>query len=79
MASAMYCPNCGTVGSPKKFTKGSFLVELVLWLCFLLPGLFYSAWRISTRYSGCASCGMAGVIPVTSPRAQEALGRTARQ
>lgn len=65
----MYCRNCGTVGRPKRITKGSFLIELILWLCFLLPGLIYSIWRITTRYGVCPSCGAPNMIPASSPLA----------
>lgn len=75
MSTPMYCPNCGTVDVPKRITKGSFLVELALWLFFLLPGIIYSLWRITSRYSGCRACGMPGLIPVDSPKAREAMAR----
>ena len=44
-APSMYCPHCGVTGMPRKVTKGSFGIELILWLFFLLPGLIYSVWR----------------------------------
>jgi hypothetical protein len=51
MAARMYCPNCGTWGSPKTYTKGSFALEVLLWLCLLVPGLLYSVWRLASRYA----------------------------
>lgn len=69
----MYCPNCGSAGKPKTFTPGSFALEVLLWLFFIVPGLIYSIWRLTARYKGCASCGQRGVIPVDSPRARAAL------
>jgi|APSaa5957512535_1039671.scaffolds.fasta_scaffold85150_2 hypothetical protein len=30
--SQLICSNCGMIGKPKTITKGSFLIELVLWL-----------------------------------------------
>jgi ssDNA-binding Zn-finger/Zn-ribbon topoisomerase 1 len=51
------CPNCGYEGEAKTYTKGSLAVEIVLWLFFLLPGLIYSVWRLSSRYEGCPKCG----------------------
>jgi len=51
------CPNCGYEGKPKTFTGGSTGVELVLWFCFLAPGVIYSVWRLSTRCYICAKCG----------------------
>ena len=64
---AMVCPSCGTRGEPKTITRGSTLIELILWLCLIVPGLIYSIWRLTTRQKGCPACGAAGMIPVTSP------------
>ena len=75
MVAKMVCPNCGTVGVPKKYTKGSFVMELFLWLLLLLPGLVYSLWRITTRYAGCPRCGAANMIPLGTPRADEILAK----
>ncbi len=75
MASDMFCPNCGTIGTPKKVTKGSILIEIVLWLFMILPGLLYSLWRLSTRHSACPSCGAPNMIPANSPKALAARGQ----
>ena len=65
-----YCPHCGTVGAPLTITKGSMSVEVLLWLFFLLPGLFYSIWRLASRYEGCPTCKQPGMIPADSPKAR---------
>jgi len=75
MTTQMVCPNCGTVAVPKKFTKGSFLMEVLLWLLFVIPGLIYSLWRLTTRYNGCPACKGADLIPFGTPRANEILAR----
>ncbi len=67
------CTTCGYVGEPKAITKGSIAIEVVLWLCFLVPGLIYSIWRLSSRYDGCPSCGQGPLISVNSPMAQKFL------
>lgn len=67
----MICSNCGTVGKPKKHTKGSMLTELFLWLLMVLPGILYSAWRMSTKTMICKTCGSADLLPVNSPRGQK--------
>jgi hypothetical protein len=69
----LYCPNCGTTAQPTRVTKGSMGIELVLWLFFLVPGLIYSIWRLSSRYDACPACKSGGMIPVDSPRARAAL------
>jgi uncharacterized membrane protein YqaE (UPF0057 family) len=68
---ALFCPHCGTVGQPRMHTKGSVAIEIVLWLCFLVPGLLYSLWRVTSREPRCAGCGHPGLIPADSPRARQ--------
>jgi hypothetical protein len=65
------CVNCGYVGRPKQFTKGNIGTEILLWLFFLVPGLLYSLWRISSRYAGCPKCGAPNMIPPDSPLAKK--------
>jgi hypothetical protein len=63
----MICTVCGTAGEPKTITKGSTLIELILWLCFLIPGLLYSIWRLTSRHKACAACGNQNLVPPDSP------------
>jgi hypothetical protein len=63
----MVCTHCGHLGPAQQVTKGSAGIELVLWLLFLLPGLIYSLWRLSTRTVGCEECGATALVPPTSP------------
>jgi hypothetical protein len=74
-AGNLYCTSCGATSGGKSHTRGSILVEIALWLCFLLPGLIYSVWRLSTRQQVCAVCEAPGLIPISSPRARRELGR----
>ena len=69
-AREMFCPNCGATAKPESFIRGSFVIELFLWLLFLLPGLIYCIWRLTTRYEGCPVCEHPGMIPLDSPRAR---------
>ena len=73
MAKEMLCTNCGHQGKPKKFTKGSIGMEILLWLCFLVPGLIYSLWRISSRYTACPKCKALNMVPLDCPRAKQLL------
>ncbi len=65
----MYCSHCGITGVPKTVTKGSTVVEVMLWFAGLLPGLIYSIWRLNSHHVACPSCHQAGMIPANSPRA----------
>jgi len=72
--SARYCVTCGTVGKPKTHTRGAFLIEILLWFCFLLPGMLYTLWRLTTRAQVCRACGATTLLPLDSPKARAALG-----
>lgn len=69
----LYCPQCGTVSNGRRHVPGSILIEILLWLCFLIPGIIYSIWRLSSAKKACSSCNASGLIPVTSPRARREL------
>jgi hypothetical protein len=58
------CPNCQYEGKGKTYTKGSTLVELFLWLMFIVPGFIYSLWRLGSKYTGCPQCGFTHVVKV---------------
>jgi predicted RNA-binding Zn-ribbon protein involved in translation (DUF1610 family) len=73
MSEQLVCTNCGFVGDTKTVTKGHHALEVVLWLCFLVPGIIYSVWRLTTRHEACPVCGNANLIPRTSPIAQKFL------
>jgi ribosomal protein L32 len=67
------CKACGHIGYPKTITKGSFLTEVILWLFFLLPGLIYSIWRLTSKEEVCPRCGNATMIPVDTPIGKQLL------
>jgi len=75
MAKIKLCVNCGHQGKPKLLTKGSFGIEIVLWICFIIPGLIYSIWRQTTKYPACPTCKSANLIPLDSPAAQKILAK----
>lgn len=65
------CSNCGFVGRPIKEVKGNILIEVVLWLFILLPGLIYSLWRRSGRKFVCPQCKQTTMVPLDSPVGQK--------
>ena len=67
------CSNCGFQGRPKTFTKGSMLIELILWLCLIIPGLIYSLWRLISRFKACPQCQTPNMIPMDTPRGQKLI------
>lgn len=64
---SMVCKACGNHGETREHTKGSILIEIVLWLCFIIPGLIYSIWRHSTRKPACTACGSDELVPPHTP------------
>jgi len=64
---ALVCTTCGHAGPPRVETRGNFLIEVIAWLAFIVPGLVYSLWRLSARRRVCAECGSAALVPLTSP------------
>lgn len=73
------CTNCGNVSKPVTFTKGSFIVEVALWLMFFLPGIIYSVWRLSSKYDGCRFCKEGGMVPLSSPVAVALLEKQSQK
>lgn len=69
----MICSNCGYVGYPKRVTKGSMGIEIVLWLFFIIPGVIYSLWRGSSKFKACPSCGAQNMIPLDTPNGRKLL------
>lgn len=74
----LYCVNCGTIAIPVNFTKGSFFMEVILWLFFIVPGLIYSVWRLASRYKACPACKSPNMVPLNSPRARADLSSHGR-
>jgi len=66
-SSNVICTKCGFSGKMRSKPRGSGAVELLLWLCFLLPGLIYSAWRGGKKIYTCPSCSSNDIIPLDSP------------
>jgi len=74
MAESQYiCTSCGEVGKPKTNTKGSFWMEVLLGLFFVIPGVFYSFWRLGNKVYACPACGNETVIPTDTPMGQKLL------
>lgn len=65
-----FCTQCHTIGRPVYKTPGSFVLELVLWLLFCLPGVIYTVWRLTCKTKCCPACHSAAVIRCNSPAAR---------
>ena len=65
------CTRCHHIGPAAKKLKGSMGIEIILWLFLILPGLIYTAYRMSNEYKACRACGSIDVIPVDTPRGEK--------
>jgi hypothetical protein len=74
-AGTLVCTQCGCTGT-ESHTKGSFLIELILWLFFCIPGVIYSIWRLTTRGQVCSACKSDRLVPASSPAGQNLLSRS---
>jgi hypothetical protein len=64
-----HCMTCGIDAVPAEENKGNGLIEIILWICFILPGLIYSIWRRTNVVEICPSCGARPMVPFASPSA----------
>jgi hypothetical protein len=66
MKDLYICRACWLVATPKVVTQGSFLIEIMLWCSFILPGVLYSMWRSITKEKVCPVCSSLAVSPIDS-------------
>ena len=67
------CKSCGTIGKATSVTPGSFIIEIALWIAFIVPGILYSIYRITKRHNACPKCKSREIIPTDSPIAVRVL------
>lgn len=65
------CTVCGIVARPKRYAPGSFFIEILAWLFFIIPGVCYSLWRHSAKYKGCPDCAAKTMVSIKSPMGQK--------
>ena len=67
------CLDCGSRARSVQVTQGSTTIELILWVCLIVPGLIYSVWRLTTRKWACPVCGGHHLVPPDSPVGRRTL------
>lgn len=67
----LVCKDCGYIGMVSQTSRGSILIEIVLWLCVIVPGLIYSIWRMSNKAYRCPGCSGWNMIPTSTPIGQK--------
>jgi hypothetical protein len=66
------CAACLYRGSPVTRKKGSVWTEVLMW-SFIIPGPFYTVWRLKSRQRVCPQCGRPGMVPVDTPVGERLL------
>jgi predicted RNA-binding Zn-ribbon protein involved in translation (DUF1610 family) len=65
------CKDCGYVGPAKGTYRGNacvhFVIAAFLSVFFIVPGVIYWLWAVSTIHNVCPECGGESIIPVDSP------------
>lgn len=69
----LVCTTCGHHGPTVSHTRGSLLLEVVLWCMLIVPGVIYSFWRLSTRGPACSQCGGRSLVPANTPVGKQLL------
>lgn len=68
------CTQCLNQVKPKKGVRGYFIIEIMLYLLMVLPGIIYTLWRITGgREKSCPQCGGHNFVPLNSPAANALL------
>lgn len=74
----MICARCGYIGRKVRFSCGSFLLEMFLWLLFFIPGAIYTTWRAFNEFRACPICQNREMTPLNSPFGKEILAEKSR-
>ncbi len=72
------CERCGTVAAAGSSTPGSLALEVSLWVFLVVPGMFYSVWRHTSRKPACAECGSPDIVSIDTPRGRRLLEASSR-
>jgi hypothetical protein len=63
------CMECGCQRDPIKVKRGLLVIEIFLWLLYILPGVIYSIWRRVRTQEVCPNCLNPSVVLTSSSRA----------
>lgn len=67
------CMECGCQREPVMANRGMLIIELLMWLLYILPGVIYSIWRRVRKQEVCPSCGEPSVVLTSSSRAMKMM------
>ncbi len=65
------CMECGCQQEPIMAKRGMLIIELLMWLLYILPGVIYPIWRRVRKHEVCPNCGEPSVVLTSSSRAMK--------
>jgi hypothetical protein len=68
-AKKYVCMECGCQRDPIDANRGLWVVEIFMWLLYILPGVIYSIWRRVRKHQVCSKCRNPSVVLTSSSRA----------
>lgn len=74
MEKAVCCTECQSVGLVRYIRRGTMRRGLALLCLFVVPGVLYLLWHLSTGHWGCSACGSRKVVPIQDPEVLRARG-----
>ena len=66
------CMECSCQRDPIWVKRGWLIVEIVMWLLYVLPGVIYSIWRRVRKQQVCPNCLNPTMVLTTSSRVMKA-------
>ncbi len=63
------CMECGCQRDPIDVNRGLWVIEIFMWLLYILPGVIYSIWRRVRKQQVCPKCRNPSVVLTSSSRA----------
>ncbi len=63
------CMECGCQRDPIDANRGLWVIEIFMWLLYILPGVIYSIWRRVRKQQVCPKCRNPSVVLTSSSRA----------
>lgn len=62
------CMECGCQREPIVAKRGLLIVEIFMWLCYIVPGVIYSLWRRVRKQLLCPNCRAPSIELTSSTR-----------
>jgi len=64
MQKAVCCTRCQSIGMERYLRNGSVHLGVLLLAVFIVPGVLYLLWHLSTGHWGCSTCGSRAIVPI---------------